>query len=70
VDALTAFKLRIEPLKRDPAPDHWRVYEAIAARDPEGARAAMNELVRLALQDTPMTAARARPVSRPRGARD
>jgi DNA-binding FadR family transcriptional regulator len=71
VDALTAFKLRIEPLRRDPAPDHWRVYEAIAARDADAARAAMNELVRLALQDTPMTAARARPAARgprtPRG---
>lgn len=54
VDALTAFKLRIAPLKRDPAPDHWRVYEAIAERDAEGARTAMNELVRLALQDTPI----------------
>jgi len=31
VDALTRFKLRITPLKRDPSPDHWRVYEAIAA---------------------------------------
>jgi DNA-binding FadR family transcriptional regulator len=63
VDALTAFKLRIAPLKRDPAPDHWRVYEAIVARDAEAARAAMNELVRLALQDTPVVA-RAKPPAR------
>ena len=56
VDALTAFKLRIEPLRRDPAPDHWRVYEAIAAKDADGARHAMSELIRLALLDTPVTA--------------
>jgi DNA-binding FadR family transcriptional regulator len=69
VDALTAFKLRIAPLKRDPAPDHWRVYEAIAARDSDGARNAMNELVRLALQDTPVTA-RAKAPGRARTPRD
>jgi len=55
VDALTAFKLRIEPLRRDPAPDHWRVYEAIAVSDAEAARTAMGELIRLALLDTPIT---------------
>lgn len=53
VTALTEFKLRIAPIKRDPVPDHWRVYEAIAAKDPEGARAAMNELIHLAIMDTP-----------------
>src|SRR6478736_1738802 len=41
VDALTEFKLRIAPLKRDASPDHWRVYDAVAAKDAERARAAM-----------------------------
>jgi DNA-binding FadR family transcriptional regulator len=54
VNALTEFKQRIAPLKRDPAPDHWRVYDAIAAKDAEGARAAMTELIRLAIMDTPI----------------
>ena len=35
-------------------PDHWRVYDAIAAKDAEGARAAMTELIRLAIMDTPI----------------
>jgi DNA-binding FadR family transcriptional regulator len=52
VDALTEFKMRTAPLRRDPAPDHWRVYDAIAAADAEAARAAMNELIRLAILDT------------------
>jgi DNA-binding FadR family transcriptional regulator len=54
VNALTEFKQRIAPLKRDPVPDHWRVYDAIAAKDAEGARAAMSELIRLAIVDTPI----------------
>jgi DNA-binding FadR family transcriptional regulator len=54
VNALTEFKQRIAPLKRDPAPDHWRVFDAIAAKDAEGARAAMGELIRLAIMDTPI----------------
>lgn len=54
VDALTEFKIRIAPLKRSPVPDHLRVYDAIAAKDPEGARDAMNELIRLAIMDTPI----------------
>lgn len=53
VNALTEFKQRIAPLKRDPVPDHWRVFDAIAAKDAEGARAAMTELIRLAIMDTP-----------------
>jgi DNA-binding FadR family transcriptional regulator len=36
---------------RDSVPDHQRVYDAIASRDPRGARAAMAELVDLALRD-------------------
>jgi DNA-binding FadR family transcriptional regulator len=53
VTALTEFKQRIAPLKRDPVPDHWRVYEAIASKDAEAARDAMSELIRLAIMDTP-----------------
>lgn len=48
----TIFKQRKQPLPRDPLPDHERVYEAVAARDAAAARAAMTELVRLALLDT------------------
>jgi DNA-binding FadR family transcriptional regulator len=54
VTALTEFKQRIAPLKRDPVPDHLRVYDAIAAKDAETARQAMNELIRLAFIDTPV----------------
>jgi DNA-binding FadR family transcriptional regulator len=53
VTSLTEFKQRIAPLKRDPVPDHLRVYDAIAAKDAEGARAAMGELIRLAILDMP-----------------
>jgi DNA-binding FadR family transcriptional regulator len=53
VTALTEFKQRIAPLKRDPVPDHLRVYDAIASKDAEAARDAMNELIRLAIMDTP-----------------
>ena len=37
---------------RDSLPDHQRVYDEIARRDPSGARTAMTELVDLALRDT------------------
>jgi DNA-binding FadR family transcriptional regulator len=48
----TMFKERTERLKRDAVPDHVRVYEAIAARNPAAARAAMIELIDLAYTDT------------------
>jgi DNA-binding FadR family transcriptional regulator len=48
----TVFKHRIEGLRRDSMPEHLRVYEAVAARDAAGARAAMVELIELALADT------------------
>jgi len=48
----TIFKQRKRPLPRDPLPDHERVYEAVAAGEIEPARAAMAELVHLALLDT------------------
>ncbi len=53
VTSLTEFKQRIAPLKRDPVPDHFRVFDAIAAKDAEGARTAMSELIRLAIFDMP-----------------
>lgn len=47
----TQFKQRKRALPRDPLPDHVRVFEAIEASQPEEARAAMAELLRLALGD-------------------
>ena len=69
VNALTEFKQRIAPLKRDPAPDHWRVYDAIAAKDAEAARVAMTELIRLAIMDTPIKQ-RPKPATSARATRD
>jgi DNA-binding FadR family transcriptional regulator len=48
----TIFKQRLTPLPRDPMPDHRRVYEAIAAKNADGAHAAMSHLVDLARTDT------------------
>lgn len=48
----TIFKQRKRPLPRDPMPDHERVYEAVASGNATAARAAMAELVHLALLDT------------------
>jgi DNA-binding FadR family transcriptional regulator len=65
----TIFKQRKRPLPRDPLPDHERVYEAVASRDAAAARAAMAELVHLALLDTtgegPVTSRAARRAKRP-----
>lgn len=47
----TTFKQRTRALPRDPLPDHVAVYEAIVAQDADRARAAMSELLRLALAD-------------------
>ncbi|MBT0671360.1 FadR family transcriptional regulator [Novosphingobium profundi] len=52
VNWTTQFKQRARALPRNPIPDHVRVYEAIAAGDPEAAAEAMNVLVDLALEDT------------------
>ncbi len=52
VNWTTQFKQRSRALPRNPIPDHRRVYEAIAASDPEAARTAMRVLVDLALEDT------------------
>jgi DNA-binding FadR family transcriptional regulator len=51
----TIFKTRKHKLPRDPMPDHWRVFDAIAAGGPEPARLAMQELVNLALEDTQLS---------------
>jgi len=48
----TIFKQRESPLARDPLPDHWRVYDAVAASDSAGASKAMESLVDLAFLDT------------------
>jgi DNA-binding FadR family transcriptional regulator len=48
----TKLKQRVRPLVRDPIPDHARVFDAIATQDGDGARAAMTELLELALFDT------------------
>lgn len=52
VNWTTQFKQRSRALPRDPLPDHIRVYDGIAAGDPEAAGAAMGALVDLALEDT------------------
>jgi DNA-binding FadR family transcriptional regulator len=51
----TIFKQRKRKLPRDPVPDHWRVYDAIAAGGSDAARTAMRELVTLALEDTKLS---------------
>ena len=45
---------------RDSVPDHQKVYEAVARRDPQAARRAMAGLVDLALRDTTEAVHRAR----------
>jgi DNA-binding FadR family transcriptional regulator len=51
----TIFKQRKRRLPRDPLPDHRTLYNAIANGDPDAARTAMTELVRLALEDTELS---------------
>jgi DNA-binding FadR family transcriptional regulator len=48
----TVHKQRHRKLTRDPMPDHWRVFDAIAAGAPDQARLAMDELIRRAQADT------------------
>lgn len=57
----TVFKQRKRPLRRDPMPDHRRVFEAIVARNPRSAEGAMRELIALARSDTPVKRGPARP---------
>lgn len=51
----TIFKQRKRRLPRDPVPDHRRVFQAIESGDSEAARAAMQDLVSLALADTQLS---------------
>ena len=53
VDALTLYKQCLAKITRDPVPDHWRVFDAIAARDGDAAHEAMIRLIRLAILDMP-----------------
>lgn len=48
----TIYKQRRRALPRDPMPEHWRVFDTIAAGAPEPARIAMSALVAQALEDT------------------
>jgi DNA-binding FadR family transcriptional regulator len=56
----TIFKQRKRPLRRDPLPDHLRVFEAIAERASGEAQAAMSDLIALARADTPVSRRRGR----------
>lgn len=70
VNTTTMFKQRERPLPRDPVPDHLRVFQAVADRDPQRAHQEMSTLVKLALQDTPVpqrTKARGRAAKNSRG---
>ena len=53
VNTTNMFKQRERPLERDSVPDHLRVLEAIAAKDPVKAKRRMSELIKLARADTP-----------------
>ena len=55
INATTVFKSRKGPLRRDPMPDHVRVFEAIAAKNPLKAQHAMSELIALAHEDTSLS---------------
>lgn len=48
----TVYKMRANPLPRDPSEAHLRVFEAIRAGNPDAARIAMSDLLRVALADT------------------
>jgi len=50
------YKQRARPLRRDPLPDHERVYDAVADKAPARAQVAMRALIRLARIDTPVMA--------------
>jgi DNA-binding FadR family transcriptional regulator len=48
----TIFKQRVHRLRRDPMPDHVRVFDAVRAGEPDAAHEAMESLIDLALLDT------------------
>ena len=58
ISTTTIFKQRKRPLRRDPLPDHLRVFEAITAREAAKAEQAMSELIELARIDTPASSRR------------
>jgi DNA-binding FadR family transcriptional regulator len=60
----TIYKQRKRPLRRDPLPDHLRVFEAIAAKEPAKAQSAMSALIQLARIDTPSSKSPIRSKSR------
>jgi len=60
ISTTTIYKQRKRPLRRDPLPDHLRVFEAIAEKDAEKAQVAMSELIELARMDTPISRTRER----------
>jgi len=49
----TIYKQRKQPLRRNPLPDHLRVFEAIASKESSKAQEAMSALIQLARIDTP-----------------
>ena len=53
VNSLTEFKLRMRDIRRDPVNDHYRVYDAISAKNAVDAEKAMARLIRLAILDLP-----------------
>jgi len=53
VASLTEYKLRLGDIERDPVNDHYRVYDAIAAKDAVEAEKTMARLIRLAILDLP-----------------
>ena len=55
ISTTTIFKQRKRPLRRDPVPDHLRVFTAIAAKDAVKAQKAMRDLIELARADTPIS---------------
>lgn len=57
VDWTTLFKQRYQALPRDPLPAHVAVFAAIEAADGDQARRAMEDLLRLAFEDTAATLA-------------
>jgi DNA-binding FadR family transcriptional regulator len=54
ISTTTIFKQRKRPLRRDPLPDHLRVFTAIADKDAFKAQKAMSELIELARADIPI----------------
>jgi DNA-binding FadR family transcriptional regulator len=47
----TIYKQRHLALPRDPMPEHWKVFDAVAVGDADAARAAMQDLIALAQHD-------------------